>query len=405
MTQESIDLTPKIAERLRFFYSNANLRRDKFLRREILETNASGLVPISTLLKFNTIKNITTDVELITKAAKEDEFCKKHLKLNDEGTSIGRVKPFTQDMMEESVQAKFTLRVSNLPLKGEGGDAEYANTREEVRELFTEFGYVSLVNLIMAHARGSQKRYAIGRAFIEFDTEESLKKAAEEFCVEGDLADDDKKPKKVLKIGETELRVKTMKQWLNKRAAKYAARNGGKQNVQDGGIKKEDNIKQEDGIKQEEQGNGIKKEPIAGDKRAAPVDVPQFTLDWKKGCVISIKGVPEGCDREKIVDAVKGFMGDDIEVRADYSRGQKDGALRFNEPNEKISELSGKLNDGTITVADGKLESAAVLEGEAEEEYYKNYIDFRNKQQQMRAEGNQQRKKGRFHRGRGRGRR
>jgi len=401
MTQEDSDLIPKIGERLRFFYSNANLRRDKFLRREILE-NSSGLVPISTLLKFNTIKNITTDAESVTKAAKEDEFCKKNLKMNDDGTAIGRVEPFTEDMMEESVQAKFTLRLSNLPMKGEGRDAEYANTREEVRELFTEFGYVSLVNLIMAHGRGSKQRYAIGRAFIEFETEESFKKAAEELCVEGDLSDDDKKPKRVLKLGETELRVKTMQQWLNKRAAKYAAKNGGRHEVKEDSIKKEDGVKQEDGIKKEAD---IKKEPSTGDKRQAPAEVPQFTLDWKKGCVISIKGVPEGCDREKILAAVKGFMGDDIEVRADYSRGQKDGALRFNEPDEKISDLSAKLNDGTITIADGKLESAALLEGEGEEEYYKNYIAFRNKQQQMRSEENHQRKRGRFNRGRGRGRR
>ena len=387
--EEETNLIPKVAERLRFFYSNANLRRDKFLRREILETNPTGLVPITTLLKFNTIKNITTNPEIIAKAAREDAFCKTYLKVNDEGTSIGRVDAFTKDMMEESEQAKFTLRVSNLPTDGEGHEAKYHQSREEVRDLFTEFGYVSLVNLIMGHARGADKRFAIGRAFIEFETEEGFKKAAEELCVEGELAPNENKPKRVLKVGDTELRIKTMQQWLNKKAAQ-----------KNGGIVPPKN----NDIKKEGEGKDIKEESSVGEKRAAPVEVPEFTLDWKKGCVISIKGVPEGCDREGILAAVKSFMGDDIEVRADFSRGQKDGAIRFDEPNEKISELSSKLNEGTITISQEKLESAVVLDGEDEEEYYKNYIAFRNKQLKMRAEGNQQRKKGRFSKGRGRGR-
>ena len=73
-----------------------------------------------------------------------------------------------------------------------------------------------------------------------------------------------------------------------------------------------------------------------------------------------------------------------------------------------------KLTDGSITIANEKVESAVILEGEKEEEYWKEFNIFLNNRKRMREEekmmnarNNQRQKfgKGKVGRGRGRGRR
>ena len=110
----------------------------------------------------------------------------------------------------------------------------------------------------------------------------------------------------------------------------------------------------------------------------------EFKLDWRSGCVISVKGLPDDCDREAILSAVEAFMGEKVSVHADYSRGAKDGAIRFNEPNENIRPLANELNEGNVTINNKKVGSAFVLEGEEEKKYYDDYIAHRTKIKQER---------------------
>ena len=60
----------------------------------------------------------------------------------------------------------------------------------------------------------------------------------------------------------------------------------------------------------------------------------------------------------------------------DFSRGQTHGAIRFSEPNDNIKALAEKMNNGEVEIAGGKLESAAVLEGEEETKYWQTFIEF-----------------------------
>lgn len=356
------DITSLLAERLSFFFSDANLRIDKFLRRLVLDSYSGGYVEIDTLLKFNTIKKISTDPATVAEAAATVPA----LKLNDTKTAIARVEAFTEDMMNDNI--KVTIRVGGLPTIEKDDGSHYVNTRDEVGTLFEEFGKVVLVRLLSSYNRKEEKKIAVGKCFVEFASSDSMEKAVSELCATGD-----DKPKRVMKIGESELTVKTMQQWLDKRASKRAAE-------PDRGDRKPEKRNRDDS-----ENKGIKEE------ETTPDDV-EFKLDWKKGCVIEVKGMPEGCDREKILEAVKSLM-DDVQARADYSRGDKDGKIRFNEPNEKIAELSSKLNDGSITIGDAKVESAAILEGEAEEAYYKDYIAFRTEQMRQKAKEKNDRNK------------
>lgn len=348
--------TDQIVERLGFFFSDANLRMDRFLRQIVLDYHSGGFVEINTLLKFNTIKKLSTDPAVIAEAVAKVESPK--LKLNDEKTSIARVDPFTSEMLKDNV--KVSLRVSDLPVKEneDGSGSEYVNSRDEVEKLFSEFGKVALVRLLTYYDKRESKRTAVGKAFVEFASMESMEKAVAELCASGS----EEKPKKVLKLGETELRVKTMQQWLDKKAAEKDAKDNERETAK--------RAREEDSAKAQEE-----------------IETIEFKLDWKKGCVVTLEGVPEGCDREMLLDVVKKNIGD-VEARADYSRGDTDGKIRFNEPNDKIAELVIKLNDGSVTVGggEGKLTKAGILEGEAEDKYYENYIAFRTKQMREKAQ-------------------
>ena len=124
------------------------------------------------------------------------------------------------------------------------------------------------------------------------------------------------------------------------------------------------------------------------DLRVAPVE---YKLDWRSGCVISVKGLPDECDREAILSAVKAYIGEKVSVRADYSRGMKDGAIRFDQPNDRIRSLANELNEGNVTINDKKVDSASILEGDEEETYYNEYIALRNKTKKPRVRGNKKR--------------
>jgi len=361
MTTET-DLSDQIAERLGFFFSDANLRMDRFLRRLVMDTYTGGFVEIDTLLKFNTIKKLSTDAAIIAEAVSKVEHPK--LQLNEAKTSISRVDHFTEDMLKDNVRV--SLRVSDLPIIENGDGSVYANTREEVEKIFSEFGKVALVRLLTNFDKEERKSVALGKGFVEFACVESLEKAAAALCVP--TGDADAKPKSVLKLGENELRVKTMQQWLSKKAGEREAKHDAKA------------------------GEKRAREEGTDSKRKAEDEVVEFKLDWKKGCVVSLEGLPEGCDREMILEVVKKFVGEDVEARADYSRGEKDGKIRFNEPNDKIAELASKLNDGSANIGVSKVEKASVLEGEAEEKYYVDYIAFRTKQMREKGQEKRQRK-------------
>lgn len=361
MTEDDNITIKKVAERLSFFFSNANLRMDRFLRREVLEAKEKkGFVSIEVLLRFNTIKSITEDPKLIAKAVKEVK--NPPLQLNEDESAIARVDPFTEDMMEDNV--KVTLRISNIPVK----DDEYEVSRDEVSALFKEYGDVAMVNLLRSKLRGNDRKVAVGYGFVEFHTVEDMTKAVAALCTEN-INDESLKPEKVLTLKGTDLKVKTMQQWLDKKQ------------------------KQRDGKQYPRENKSGNKRKSKEEDGKAEIAAIEFKLDWKPGCVISLQGLTENCDREAILTTVKSFMGDDITVRADYSRGMTNGHIRFDEPGDKIAALAAELKEGKLTVNDGKVESAIVLEGEEEQKYYDDYIAFRTKQMRANAEEKQKRKK------------
>lgn len=383
------DILKSVAERLQFFFSDANIRQDNFMR-NLLMSEDGGSVPVESLLRFNTIKKYTSDPEIVAKAVKE--HLSEKLKLQDDDKAVARVKPFTKDLLSENIP--LSLYVENLPVKeveGHNGrkNVVYDVAIDDIRKLFEQYGEVTLVKLRFKSSayskdddhtddikteekdtggRKPRRRYPFKSCLVEFENREAQAKAAEDVLT---LKDGEKvEPKRKLEVNGQALEVMSLQEFL-------------------------DNLKKKRKRNRDEDGDGGKEESDEAEK---------FTIEWKPGCVVSLKGLSEDCDREAIMDAVfKACEIDKKEARekqifADYSRGQKDGAIRFSEP-ELAAKMLEKLKSGDAKICDAKVEEVSLLEGDGEKKYWEDYIEFRRKQIKHRMEerkhkGHNKRRKG-----------
>jgi La-related protein 7 len=360
-----------IKERLNFFFSDANLRQDAFLRKLLMYSDEKS-VTAEVLLRFNTIKKHTTKDATLIKAAKE---LTDSLVVDEEKMTISRVTPFTKEMMDENIPK--SIWVKKLPLTE---SKQYDVNADELRALFEKYGEVALVKLKYSSYPnssdnshygpsngGKRKKFSVGSAAIEFHNQEDLEKAAEATLTTKD--GEKVEPKEKITLAESETRKSAIDLEVMLLSEHIAMRKGEKEN------------------NKQKKGDG-KKRP----KPEEETEVPKFTFDWKPNCVIQIRGLPEGCDREAILSAIgKGLNISQEEVKnrkiyADYSRGQKDGAIRFPEPSDSVAEVAKNLKAGELKIADVKVEDAVVLEGEEEKKYWEAFIDFKNKQLIQKAE-------------------
>lgn len=138
-----------LQEQLAFYFSDANLRKDRFLHRE-LETAADGYVPIDMFMRFNKVKALTTDLAEVVTALRG----LGQLEVSADGSRVRRRSPFDA---AKDVDA-CTIYVEGL---------KHDTTLEKVRDKFARFGPVVYVSLPRF---ASGKRGAKGFAFVEFET-------------------------------------------------------------------------------------------------------------------------------------------------------------------------------------------------------------------------------------------
>jgi RNA recognition motif-containing protein len=385
----------EVKDRLKFFFSDANVRQDFFIRKLLTKEGGSNprTVPIEALLRFNTIKRHTTNPAVVIQAAKA---LSEILTLDEEETAIGRVAPFTQALMDDNIPK--TLFVKNLPLKSNGEDSprQYAVTQDDIRELFAKYGKVSLIKMkwsstaegkgdedLIGHKyKKAKKKYPVGCAMVEFETKEALEKAAEVTLTTKSGEKVEAKEKLVIGEDKAEVEVMLLSEYIETRKKE-------KTGDENGGSRKRDR----DNNKEENE---------------AERETPTFTVDWKPGCVIRLKGLPETCDREAILEAIASALDISVtEVRArriyaDYSRGQTDGAIRFPEVADHIADVAKRVNDGDVQVGGEKISEATLLEGDEEKKYWEDFMEFKNKQIRHREEERREHKKHKGqHKGRG----
>jgi hypothetical protein len=364
----------QVKDRLKFFFSDANVRQDFFVRKLLMsdEGETPGKVPIETLLRFNTIKRYTTEPSVVVAAAKA---LSDKLVLDEKETAIGRVTAFTNDLMDGNIP--LSLYVRNLPVKDADSDSPIYDCKvDDIRKLFEAYGDVAIVKLKFTKHKSDQgdddlgdnaegkkqfkrKKFPIGHAMVEFFTKECLEKAASAvLTMKGGEKQD---PQDKISLGEKTLDIMLLGEYIAMRKAEK-----GKEDEANKGKKRE----RDDDEKEADDG---------GEGRT-------FTFDWKPGCVIKLKGLSDTCDREALLAMLAKGMDIPVQevmdkkVYADYSRGQPDGAIRFPEFDDSIAKLADRLKAGELEISDAKVEDARVLDGDEEKEYWTNFIEFKNRQ-------------------------
>ncbi|XP_052590176.1 la-related protein 7-like [Peromyscus californicus insignis] len=147
-----------IAKQVDFWFGDANLHKDRFLREQI-EKSRDGYVDISLLVSFNKMKKLTTDGKLIARALKSSSV----VELNLEGTKIRRKKPLGERPKDEEER---TVYVELLPKNV---------THSWIERVFGKCGNVVYISIPHYKSTGDPK----GFAFVEFETKEQAAKAIE----------------------------------------------------------------------------------------------------------------------------------------------------------------------------------------------------------------------------------
>ncbi|KAM8911276.1 LOW QUALITY PROTEIN: la-related protein 7-like [Lycaon pictus] len=147
-----------IAKQVDFWFGDANLHKDRFLREQI-EKSGDGYVDISLLVSFNKMKKLTTDGKLIARALKSSSV----VELDLEGTRIRRKKPLGERPKDED---EWTVYVELLP----------KNVNHSwIERVFGKCGNVVYISIPHYKSTGDPK----GSAFVEFETKEQAAKAIE----------------------------------------------------------------------------------------------------------------------------------------------------------------------------------------------------------------------------------
>ncbi|XP_017055640.1 la-related protein 7 [Drosophila ficusphila] len=147
-----------IRGQMEFYFGDANLSKDRFLRRYVEQ---DPYVPLDIFLTFNKIKTLTQDVQQIAKALSNSQL----LELDE--TKL-KVKRKTQLPEQRDVNDK-TLYVEALPANA---------SHDWLKEVFSRYGPVAYVSL--PHYPGSKKIKEF--AFIEFEKSGSVEKAVKAFA-------------------------------------------------------------------------------------------------------------------------------------------------------------------------------------------------------------------------------
>ncbi len=142
------DIVAKLVQMLTFWFGDANLAKDRFLRKA-MASNEKQFVPFATFLTFKKVQQLNAMVHHLQAAAASCSF----LKISRDGSMVRRAVPFTSSPNE----LQRTVHVDCI-----ADDA----THDSLSQFFSQYGSVVYVS-IPRQKNGSIK----GSAFIEFSEE------------------------------------------------------------------------------------------------------------------------------------------------------------------------------------------------------------------------------------------
>lgn len=155
--QRRKQLHSSILQLMEFYFSDANLSKDRFLS-QLLEAESS--VDINVFLKFNKIRRLTATSEDIVKALKKSTV----LTLSEDSLRVSRINPVC---VKENID-KCTIYVENI---------KSDTSHDWLQDLFSDFGKVDYISI----PKYKHNRVNKGFAFVEFASEEAASEAIKFF--------------------------------------------------------------------------------------------------------------------------------------------------------------------------------------------------------------------------------
>ncbi|XP_072033516.1 lupus La protein homolog [Amphiura filiformis] len=341
------DLEKKIIRQIEYYFGDANLSRDRFLQGQVKEDD--GWVPLETMIRFNRLKVLATDYEVITGALAKSQSGLMEVSEDKQKIRRSVEKPIPNDTTEVRLEVK----KRTIYCKGFNPD----DSLDTVQTFLDTYGKVEHIQM-----RRDKDRKFKGSVFAVFEKEEAVTKFLET---------------KDLKIGENEV-VKMLKD-------EYYRMKTDERKVRQEEEKKEKRLAREK----------IEQEAI----EAQQADFG----DYEEGCVMHFTGVSDQTSREDLKELF-GQYGTISWV--DFERGQTEGCVRFDEETKAASviEKAKAANDDKLIVREKEM-TVRVLEGDEEAEHWKKVYETKSKiRLRKKMGGHHGYGKGRKRDGKGRGR-
>lgn len=155
--QRKKHLIHQITAQMDFYFSSANITKDPFML-SLLEDGP--YINLETFFKFNRIRALTDDVNLLRKAVSKSTL----LKLSDDGLKVKR----RNEIERKDNEIECTIYIENIPSHGD---------HDWIRQVLAQYGTIDYVSLPRYRRSGRPK----GFAFVEFKTPEMANSALEAF--------------------------------------------------------------------------------------------------------------------------------------------------------------------------------------------------------------------------------
>lgn len=338
-TQEASPLEKKVAEQIEYYFGDHNLPRDKFLKEQLQVDD--GWVTIETMLKFNRLKSLTSDVAVIVESLQKSQT--GLMEISEDKTKIRR-NP-NKPLPENNEEYRDALKHKSIYMKGFPLDISL----DEVKEWLSDKGAVENIHM----RKGPQKTFK-GSIFAVLESED----AAKAFVERADVKE----------FKGSEMIVMMKEDYFSKKMAER------KQNRVEAKAK----AKTDKEVKQ---------------KQAEEEELK--SLNDQRGCLLKFSGELDQTSRE---DFHKVFS-DHAQIKwIDFTRGAKEGTILFHSNAKEALEKAREAQGGEDLKVKDQVVHWEVLEGDTEMETLKKIIE--DQQDTM-----NKRKGGRGgHRGRGRGR-
>ncbi|KAI0566586.1 RNA binding motif [Gracilaria domingensis] len=368
-----------IRTQLEYYFSDSNLPRDKFLRAKT-EENEKGYVAIPVLLSFKRLQALGANVQNVIQAVRGSTV----IGLDKAHASIRRLAPLPEEDLfpQRAVFVKGWTPGTPEP------------TLEYFKELFAPSGAVLSVRV--RRWKDEKGRHFKGSVFVEMESAEAVERVqAEEYTitVTDESGCEVEKLLLVLPVDEYFAQKQKEREAYQQRKKQERAK---KPKRDRDGPKTEGKVNDKaTGLKA-----GTELEPDSNGNRS------ELTKDGKDrkitpGLVLRFEGFGADISREDIREAFEPH-GDIAWV--DFRIGDSEGYIRF--ANEGAAKVACEAMQELKTEFGGKVPTFSVLEGEAEQLYWKHVWEqkeasFRNSKKRRREQGRSGRGNKRF-RGRGR---